>query len=151
MRDLIDIYFVRNDSDFTRGTFRARGDVVEIIPAYQNEEAVRIEFWDNDVEKISIIDSVTGKILREVESVPIYPAKYFVTDRNKMQKAIYNIEQELAEQLEFLRKEEKYLEAQRLEQRTKFDIEMMKEIGYCSGIENYSRHMDGRERGSRPF
>ena len=151
LRDLIDIYFVRNDSDFTRGTFRARGDVVEIIPAYQNEEAVRIEFWDNDVEKISIIDSVSGKVISEVESVPIYPAKYFVTDRNKMQKAIYNIELELSEQLEVLRKEEKYLEAQRLEQRTKFDIEMMKEIGYCSGIENYSRHMDGREPNSRPF
>jgi excinuclease ABC subunit B len=151
LRDLIDIYYVRNDSDFTRGTFRARGDVVEIIPAYQNEEAVRIEFWDSDVEKISIIDSITGNILREIESVPIYPAKYFVTDRNKMQKAIYNINQELAERLEVLRKEEKYLEAQRLEQRTKFDIEMMKEIGYCSGIENYSRYMDGRAAGSRPF
>ncbi|HMN48090.1 MAG TPA: excinuclease ABC subunit UvrB [Ignavibacteriaceae bacterium] len=150
LRELIDIYYVRNDSDFSRGTFRARGDVVEIIPAYQDEEAIRIEFWDNDVEKISIIDSVTGKSLREVESVPIYPAKYFVTDRNKMQKAIYNIEQELAERLEVLRKEEKYLEAQRLEQRTKFDIEMMKEIGYCSGIENYSRHMDLRAPDSRP-
>lgn len=151
LRELIDIYYVRNDSDFSRGTFRARGDVVEIIPAYQEEEAIRIEFWDNDVEKISIIDSVTGKIIREIESVPIYPAKYFVTDRGKMQQAIYNIEQELAEQLEVLRKEEKYLEAQRLEQRTKFDIEMMKEIGYCSGIENYSRHMDGRAQDSRPF
>jgi excinuclease ABC subunit B len=150
LRDLIDIYFVRNDVEFNRGTFRARGDVVEIIPAYQNEEAVRVEFWDSDVEKISIIDAVSGKVIREVDSVPIYPAKYFVTDRGKMQKAIYNIEQELAEQLEFLRKEEKYLEAQRLEQRTKFDIEMMKEIGYCSGIENYSRHMDLREPNSRP-
>lgn len=151
MRELIDIYFVRNDVEFNRGTFRARGDVIEIIPAYQYEEAVRIEFWDSDVEKISIIDAVTGKIIREVESVPIYPAKYFVTDRSKMQKAIYNIEQELSEQLNVLRKEEKYLEAQRLEQRTRFDIEMMKEIGYCSGIENYSRHMDGREPNSRPF
>ncbi len=151
MRELIDIYFTRNDVEFNRGTFRARGDVIEIIPAYQYEEAVRIEFWDNDVEKISIIDAVTGKILREVESVPIYPAKYFVTDRSKMQKAIYNIDQELSEQLNVLRKEEKYLEAQRLEQRTRFDIEMMKEIGYCSGIENYSRHMDAREPNSRPF
>jgi excinuclease ABC subunit B len=151
MRELIDIYFVRNDMEFNRGTFRARGDVIEIIPAYQYEEAVRIEFWDNDVEKISIIDAVTGKIIREVESVPIYPAKYFVTDRSKMQKAIYNIEQELSERLDVLRKEEKYLEAQRLEQRTRFDIEMMKEIGYCSGIENYSRHMDGRDSNSRPF
>lgn len=150
LRELIDIYYSRNDVEFNRGTFRARGDVVEIIPAYQDEEAIRIEFWDNDVEKISIIDSVSGKIIKEVESVPIYPAKYFVTDRSKMQKAIYNIEQELSEQLDVLRKEEKYLEAQRLEQRTKFDIEMMKEIGYCSGIENYSRHMDLREPNSRP-
>ncbi|MEO8231307.1 MAG: excinuclease ABC subunit UvrB [Ignavibacteriota bacterium] len=150
LRELIDIYYSRNDVEFNRGTFRARGDVVEIIPAYQDEEAIRVEFWDNDVEKISIIDAVTGKVIREVESVPIYPAKYFVTDRGKMQKAIYNIEQELSEQLDVLRKEEKYLEAQRLEQRTKFDIEMMKEIGYCSGIENYSRHMDLREPNSRP-
>ncbi len=151
LRELIDIHFVRNDSEFGRGTFRARGDVIEIIPAYENEEAIRVELWDNDVEKISIIDSLTGNVLREVESAPIYPAKYFVTDREKMQKAIHNIELELAERLEVFRKDEKYLEAQRLEQRTKFDIEMMKEIGYCSGIENYSRHMDGRAPGSRPF
>ena len=150
LRELIDIYYSRNDAEFNRGTFRARGDVIEIIPAYQDEEAIRIEFWDSDVEKISIIDAVSGKVIREVESVPIYPSKYFVTDRGKMQKAIYNIEQELSERLEVLRKEEKYLEAQRLEQRTRFDIEMMKEIGYCSGIENYSRHMDLREPNSRP-
>jgi excinuclease ABC subunit B len=151
LRELIDIHFVRTDAEFGRGTFRARGDVIEIIPAYQNEEAIRVELWDNDVERISIIDSLTGNIIREVDSAPIYPAKYFVTDRDKMQKAIYNIELELAERLEELRKNEKYLEAQRLEQRTKFDIEMMKEIGYCSGIENYSRHMDSRAPGSRPF
>jgi len=151
LRNLIDIHFVRNDAEFGRGTFRARGDVIEIIPAYENEEAIRIELWDEDVEKISIIDSLTGNILREVDSTPIYPAKYFVTDREKMQKAIHNIELELAERLEVFRKEEKYLEAQRLEQRTRFDIEMMKEIGYCSGIENYSRHMDGRAPESRPF
>jgi excinuclease ABC subunit B len=151
LRELIDIHFVRNDAEFGRGTFRARGDVIEIIPAYENEEAIRIELWDNDVEKISIIDSLTGNVIREVESAPIYPAKYFVTDRNKMQKAIHNIELELADRLDEFRKDEKYLEAQRIEQRTKFDIEMMKEIGYCSGIENYSRHMDGRAPGSRPF
>ncbi|MDZ7625476.1 MAG: excinuclease ABC subunit UvrB [Ignavibacteriaceae bacterium] len=151
LRNLIDIHFVRNDAEFGRGTFRARGDVIEIIPAYENEEAIRIELWDEDVEKISIIDSLTGNVLREVESSPIYPAKYFVTDREKMQKAIHNIELELAERLEVFRKDEKYLEAQRLEQRTRFDIEMMKEIGYCSGIENYSRHMDGRAPESRPF
>lgn len=151
LRELINIYFTRNDVEFGRGTFRARGDVVEIIPAYQYEEAVRIEFFDNEVERVSIIDAVTGKTITEVESVPIYPAKYFVTDRNKLQKAIHQIEIELDERLKELRDQEKYLEAQRLEQRTKFDIEMMKEIGYCSGIENYSRFMDGRERGSRPF
>lgn len=151
LRELINIYFTRNDVEFGRGTFRARGDVVEIIPAYQYEEAVRIEFFDNEVERVSIIDAVTGKTITEVESVPIYPAKYFVTDRNKLQKAIHHIEIELDERLKELRDQEKYLEAQRLEQRTKFDIEMMKEIGYCSGIENYSRFMDGRERGTRPF
>jgi excinuclease ABC subunit B len=151
LRDLIDIYYTRNDIEFQRGSFKARGDVIEIIPAYQNEEAIRITLWDNEVEKISYIDINTGKIKQEVDSVPIYPAKYFVTDRDKMQRAIYNIEQELKERLNELNKMEKYLEAARLEQRTKFDIEMMKEIGYCSGIENYSRHLDGRPKGSRPY
>jgi excinuclease ABC subunit B len=151
LRDLIDIHFVRNDIDFTRGAFRARGDVVEIIPAYQYEEAVRIEYWDDDIERISIIDSITGDVIKEVDSVPIYPAKYFVSNRDQIQRAIYGIEQELEERLKFFRKEEKYLEAQRIEQRTRFDIEMMKEIGYCSGIENYSMHMDGRQPGSRPY
>ena len=151
LRNLIDIHFVRNDVEFTRGTFRARGDVIEIIPAYQYEEALRIEFWDNEIERLSIIDAQTGKIIREVESAPVYPAKYFVTDRDKLQKAIYSIDEELKERLDDFRKEEKYIEAQRIEQRTRFDIEMIKEIGYCSGIENYSRHMDGREPGSRPY
>jgi excinuclease ABC subunit B len=151
LRDLIDIHYIRNDIDFTRGTFRARGDVVEIIPAYQYDEAVRIEFWDDNIEKLSVIDSVTGDVIREVESTPIYPAKYFVSNRDQMQKAIYGIEQDLEERLKYFRKEEKYLEAQRLEQRAKFDVEMMKEIGYCSGIENYSRYMDGRPPGSRPY
>jgi len=151
LRNLIDIYYVRNDVEFTRGTFRARGDVVEIIPAYQYEEALRIEFWDDDVERLSIIDSTSGEVLQEIDSAPIYPAKYFVTDRDKLQKAVYNIDLELEEQLKYFRSEEKYLEAQRIEQRTRFDIEMMKEIGYCSGIENYSRHMDARPAGSRPY
>ena len=151
LRDLIDIHYVRNDIDFTRGTFRARGDVVEIIPAYQYEEAIRIEFWDEEIEKLSIIDAVTGEVLRETDSVPVYPAKYFVSNREQVQKAIYGIEQELDERLKYFWKEEKYVEAQRIEQRTKFDIEMMKEIGYCAGIENYSRHMDGRVPGSRPY
>jgi len=151
LRQLIDIHYIRNDIEFTRGVFRARGDVVEIIPAYQYEEAIRVEFWDDDIEKISIIDSVTGEILKEVESAAIYPAKYFVSNREQIQKAIYGIEQELEDRLKYFRSEEKYLEAQRLEQRTRFDVEMMKEIGYCAGIENYSRHMDGRKPGSRPY
>ncbi len=150
LRKLIDIYYTRNDIEFSRGTFRVRGDTVEIIPAYQYEEALRIEFWDDEIERISIIDSVTGDVIREVESTPIYPAKYFVTTKEQTRKAIKTIEAELKERLEELRNLEKYVEAQRLEQRTRYDIEMMKEIGYCSGIENYSRHMDARPPGSRP-
>jgi excinuclease ABC subunit B len=151
LRDLIEIHYVRNDAEFSRGTFRARGDVVEIIPAYQYEEAIRAEFWDDEIEKLSIIDSITGDVIKEIDSSAIYPAKYFVTNRDQVQKAIYNIEKELEERLKFFNSQEKYLEAQRLEQRTKFDIEMMKELGYCSGIENYSRHMDGRAPGTRPY
>jgi len=150
LRKLIDIYYNRNDAEFTRGTFRARGDVVEIIPAYQYEEAVRVEFWGDEIEKLSIIDSLTGEVLSETDSVPIYPAKYFVTDKSKTEWAIRSIEEELKERLKYFWDQEKYVEAQRLEQRTRFDIEMIKEIGYCSGIENYSRHMDGRPPGSRP-
>ncbi|MFC2085275.1 excinuclease ABC subunit UvrB [Bacteroidota bacterium] len=150
MRALIDIYYTRNDVDFSRGTFRARGDVVEVIPAYQYEEAVRIEFWDDEIERISIIDSLSGESIKEIESVAIYPAKYFVTTKEQVNRAIKTIGEELKDRLKYYWSQEKYLEAQRLEQRTKYDIEMMKEIGYCSGIENYSRHMDGRPPGSRP-
>ena len=151
LRTLIDIYYVRNDAEFTRGTFRARGDVVEIIPAYQYDEAVRVEFWGDEIERLSIIDSITGDVITEVESVPIYPAKYFVTTKEQVNRAIITIEEELKERLKYFWSQEKYVEAQRLEQRTKFDIEMMREIGYCSGVENYSRHMDARPPGSRPY
>jgi excinuclease ABC subunit B len=151
LRNLIDIHYVRNDTEFTRGTFRARGDVIEIIPAYQYDEAIRLQLFDEEIEDISIIDSVTGEVIRQEESAAIFPAKYFVTDREQVQKAIHNIESELDERLKYFNAQEKYLEAQRIEQRTRFDIEMMKEIGYCSGIENYSRHMDGRAPGSRPY
>ncbi len=150
LRSLIDIYYTRNDVEFTRGTFRARGDVIEIIPAYQYEEAVRVELWGDEIEKLSIIDALTGEILREVDSIAIYPAKYFVTTKEQVNNAIITIEDELKERLKFFWDQEKYLEAQRIEQRTKYDIEMMREIGYCSGIENYSRHMDARPPGSRP-
>lgn len=151
MRDLIDIYYKRNDTEFERGSFRARGDVIEIIPAYQYEEAIRVEFWDDEIERLSIIDSITGGVIREVDSVPIYPAKYFVTTKDQINRAIQSIEEELKERLQYFWSQEKYVEAQRLEQRTRFDIEMMREIGYCSGIENYSRHLDGRPPGSRPY
>jgi excinuclease ABC subunit B len=150
LRNLIDIYYTRNDIEFTRGTFRARGDVIEIIPAYQNEEAVRIEFWGDEIERLSVIDSITGNVIKEIESIPIYPAKYFVTTKEQTNRAIKTIEAELKERLEYFWAEEKYLEAQRIEQRTRYDIEMIREIGYCSGIENYSRHMDGRLPGTRP-
>ena len=150
LRALIDIYYIRNDVEFTRGTFRARGDVVEIIPAYQYEEAIRIEFWDDEIEKISLIDAITGDFIKEVDSIPVYPAKYFVTTKSQVTNAIQTIQDELKERLEYFWSEEKYLEAQRLEQRTRYDIEMMREIGYCSGVENYSRHMDARPPGSRP-
>jgi excinuclease ABC subunit B len=151
LRKLIDIYYTRNDSEFSRGTFRSRGDVVEIIPAYQYEEALRIELWDDEIERLSVIDSTTGEMIREIDSSPIYPAKYFVTDKDKLHKAVRTIEEELKERLIELRKDDKLVEAQRMEQRTRFDIEMMKEIGYCAGIENYSRHMDGRAAGTRPY
>lgn len=150
LRNLIDIYYTRNDIEFTRGTFRARGDVIEIIPAYQNEEAVRIEFWGDEIERLSVIDSITGNVIKEIESIPIYPAKYFVTTKEQTNRAIKTIEAELKERLEYYWSEEKYLEAQRIEQRTRYDIEMIREIGYCAGIENYSRHMDGRLPGTRP-
>ena len=150
MRKLIDIYYTRNDVEFTRGTFRARGDVIEIIPAYQYEEAIRVEFWDDEVERVSIINALTGEIIKEVESAAIYPAKYFVTTKEQVNAGIKTIEAELKERLQTFWDDEKYVEAQRLEQRTRYDIEMMREIGYCSGIENYSRHMDGRAEGSRP-
>ena len=150
LRNLVNIYYTRNDAEFTRGTFRARGDVIEVIPAYQYEEAVRIELWGDEIERISIINALDGKILKEVDSVPIYPAKYFVTTEDQVQKGIVTIKEELKGRLEDFWKDEKYLEAQRLEQRTNYDIEMMKELGYCSGIENYSRHMDQRPEGSRP-
>ena len=151
LRKLLDIYYARNDYEFTRGTFRVRGDVVEIIPAYENEEAIRMEWFGDEIEKISIIDKVDGAILGETDYEVIYPAKQFVTTRESLDRGIKGIELELNEQLELLRSQNQLVEAQRLEQRTRFDIEMMREVGYCSGIENYSRHLAGRPAGSRPY
>jgi excinuclease ABC subunit B len=147
---LVDIHYVRNDIDFGRGTFRVRGDIVEVIPAYEDETGIRIEFFDDEVEKISYINRADGKVIGNDHSVAIYPAKYFLTNKNKLESAVENIRAELADQVEYFKAQGKIIEAQRIEQRTNFDIEMIQEVGYCNGIENYSRQMDGRLPGSRP-
>ncbi|MCY7502111.1 excinuclease ABC subunit UvrB [Bacillus pumilus] len=151
LRKLVDIQYSRNDIDFQRGTFRVRGDVVEIFPASRDEHCIRVEFFGDEIERIREVDALTGEILGDREHVAIFPASHFVTREEKMEKAIINIEQELEEQLEKLRDNEKLLEAQRLEQRTRYDLEMMREMGFCSGIENYSRHLTLRPPGSTPY
>jgi len=150
IRNLVDIHYNRNDIDFSRGNFRVRGDTIELIPAYR-ETALRIEFFGDDIERISEIDPLTGEVLGEREKVAIYPAKHFVTSKPALEEAIANIERELAERLEELRTANLLLEAQRLEMRTRYDLEMLREIGYCSGIENYSRFLTGRKKGERPY
>jgi excinuclease ABC subunit B len=150
LRKLLDIHYVRNDFEFTRGTFRVRGDVIEIIPAYETEQALRIQLFGDEVEKIAYIHPLSGSFISETNSEIIYPAKHFITTQQTLDRAIKDIELELFERLSYFRQVGKLLEAQRIEQRTRFDIEMMKEIGYCSGIENYSRHIAGRPPGSRP-
>ncbi len=151
LRKLLDIHYLRNDFDFNRGTFRVRGDIIEIIPAYEVEQALRIQMFGDEIEKISTIHHLTGDVLREVDAEVIYPAKQFVTSRPALEQAMKTIEAELEERLSYFRQVGKLLEAQRIEQRTRFDLEMMSEVGYCSGIENYSRHMAGRPPGSRPY
>ena len=151
LRQLISIYYERNDVDFKPGTFRVRGDVVEVFPAYMEEHAYRIEFWGDEVERISVVEAVSGRATQDEPLVTIYPAKIFVTPKDQLDKAIHSIEEELRWRLAVLREEGKLLEAQRLEQRTLFDIEMIKEVGYCSGIENYSRHLTDRAPGERPY
>ncbi|KND07508.1 excinuclease ABC subunit B [Bacillus paralicheniformis] len=151
LRKLVDIQYARNDIDFQRGTFRVRGDVVEIFPASRDEHCIRVEFFGDEIERIREVDVLTGEILGEREHVAIFPASHFVTREEKMKKAIINIEEELEERLKALREEGKLLEAQRLEQRTRYDLEMMREMGFCSGIENYSRHLTLRPAGSTPY
>ncbi len=146
---LVDIHYTRNDLDFHRGTFRVRGDVLEIFPAYE-QQAIRVELWGDQIEEISRVDPLTGEVLAQLETAAIYPAKHFVTTVPKMERAIERIREELAESVSRFRSQEKFLEAQRIGSRTTYDIEMMQEIGYCSGIENYSRHIAGREAGERP-
>src|SRR5690606_15162017 len=134
---------------FKRGTFRVRGDVVEIVPAYE-ENIVRIEFFGDEVERIVEVDALTGEILGEKDEIRIYPATHFITPEEKLRRAIESIEAELHERLKYFRDNGMLLEAQRLEQRTKYDLEMLQEVGYCQGVENYSRHLDGRAAGEPP-
>jgi excinuclease ABC subunit B len=147
---LSDLHYTRNDYEFERGTFRVRGDVIDIIPAYELNEAVRIELFGDEVERMQMIDPTSGKSLYNMDSYIINPAKLFVTSKDQLQRAMVDIKDELYERLKELRSNDKLLEAQRLEQRTIFDLEMMKEVGYCSGIENYSMHISGRKFGSVP-
>ncbi|TLM98327.1 excinuclease ABC subunit B, partial [bacterium] len=151
LRKLVDIQYDRNDINFVRGKFRVRGDVVEIFPASYTERAVRVEFFGDEIDRIVEIDTLTGEILGERNHISVYPASHFATSREKLERAIVNIEAEAEERLAWLRTQNKLLEAQRLEQRTNFDIEMMQEMGYCSGIENYSRHITGRKPGEPPY
>jgi excinuclease ABC subunit B len=150
LRHLSEIFYQRNDSDFHRGCFRVRGDTVDIFPAYR-ETALRVEYLGDTVERITEIDPLTGEILMEHDSVQVFPAKHFVTNKERLVTALTTIEAELEEHLARLRQQDKLLEAQRLEQRTHYDMEMMREVGYCSGIENYSRHLSGRAPGQQPW
>ena len=151
LKSLVDIQFERNDIDFQRGRFRVRGDVVEIFPASRDEHALRVECFGDEIDRIREVDALTGEIVGETEHVAIFPATHFVTNEEHMEHAISRIQEELEARLKVLRSENKLLEAQRLEQRTNYDIEMMREMGYTSGIENYSRHMDGRQEGEPPY
>ena len=151
MKKLITMQYSRNELDFKRGTFRAKGDILEIYPSDESESAIRVEFWGDEIEKISEINPLTGKVIATRNHVMIFPNSHYVTTADKMERAISTIEEELQERIKYFKDNGKLIEAQRIEERTNFDIEMMKETGFCQGIENYSRHISGREPGSAPF
>ena len=151
IRQLVDMQYERNDYDMSRGNFRVRGDTLEIVPAYEDEMAVRIEFWGDEIERIVQLDPLTGELLGERDDVEIYPAKHFVTSDEKLQLAVEDIQAELEQHLAVMRAEGKLLEAQRIESRTRYDVEMLRETGYCAGVENYSRHLAQRQPGSTPY
>ena len=151
IKRLIEMQYERNDINFVRGKFRVHGDVLEVFPSNSGEAAVRIEFFGDEIDRISEIDTLTGEILGVRDHIGIYPASHYVTTKEKRETAIASIREELDERVEYFRKEGKLLEAQRISERTEYDIEMMREVGYCSGIENYSRHISGREKGSAPY
>ncbi len=150
LQELVSIHYTRNDSEFTRGKFRVRGDSIDIVPAY-DDYGVRVEFFGDEIDALYLLDIKTGNVIEQVERITIYPAKQFVTMEENLHRAMRDIQTELAWRLSVLRNEGKYIEAQRLEERTKYDLEMMRELGYCSGIENYSRHLSGRKEGERPY
>ena len=151
LRQLVDIQYQRNDLEAKPGIFRVRGDTLEILPAYSEREAVRISFFGDEIEEITRINPLTGEVLEKPDQIDIYPAKHYVTEEKRMEKALADIEAELEERLEYFRKNDRLLEAQRLEQRTRFDLEMLREVGSCAGIENYSRHIDQRAEGTPPW
>ena len=151
LKKLVNMQYSRNEIDFKRGTFRAKGDVLEIYPSDRGESAIRIEFWGDEIEKISEINPLTGKVIGTRSHVMIFPNSHYVTSPDKMDRALSTIEEELAERVEYFKSQNKLIEAQRIEERTNFDLEMMRETGFCQGIENYSRHISGREPGSPPF
>ena len=151
MKKLINMQYSRNEIDFKRGTFRAKGDILEIYPSDKSESAIRAEFWGDEIEKISEINPVTGKSIGIRQHVMIFPNSHYVTSKNKMEKALKTIEEEMNERVAYFKSQNKLIEAQRIQERTNFDMEMMKETGFCQGIENYSRHISGREPGSAPF
>ncbi len=148
--DLISMHYERNDVDFYRGVFRVRGDRVEIFPAYEEDQAIRIDFFGDQIESMSLIDALRGKVLKNLKSITIFPASHYVTSKITRAKAVEAIVKELKERIEYFRQENKLIEAQRIEERTQFDLEMMQELGYCHGIENYSRHLTGRKSGQPP-
>ena len=151
MRLLINMQYTRNEMDFKRGTFRAKGDILEIYPSNQESEAIRVEYWGDEVEKISEINALTGKVVGLREHVMIFPNSHYVTTKDKLDRALISIEEEMEERVKYFTENKKLIEAQRIEERTNFDIEMLKETGFCSGIENYSRHISGRPAGSPPY
>ena len=151
LRKLINMQYSRNEIDFKRGTFRAKGDIIEIYPSDESEKAIRVEMWGDEVEKISEINPVTGKVIGIRNHVMIFPNSHYVTSKDKMERAIKDIEVELKERVEYFKSQNKLIEAQRIEERTNFDIEMMRETGFCQGIENYTRLISGRQPGSAPF
>ena len=151
MRKLINMQYTRNEMDFKRGTFRAKGDILEIFPSNKEETAIRVEFWGDEIERISEINPLTGKAVATREHVMVYPNSHYVTSKDKLERAIVTIEKEMEERKKYFEDNKKLIEAQRIEERTNFDIEMLKETGFCQGIENYSRHISGREAGSPPY